>query len=130
MRQSKDLTLEKRVFDFCIWFMAGICLLVILTSCSAAVPLPTTPTNEVTATATDQHAALQQVAPSPTPQICTVRTGVSSGYLNLRTGAGTDFAVIRVVNEGEVLKVIKFGTWLEVLDGHGNQGYVNSNYCK
>ena len=130
MRRSKVMNLEKRIFDICLWFIAAVYLLVCLTSCSAAVPLPTTQTSEATAMATDQKATLRPVALSPTPQICTVRTGVPSGNLNLRNGPGTQYAVIRVLKDGEVLKVIKFGTWSEVLDGHGNQGYVNSNYCQ
>jgi uncharacterized protein YgiM (DUF1202 family) len=80
--------------------------------------------------ATEYTVTKLQKAAFPTPQTCTVQTGVSSGYLNLRTGAGTQYALVRVLSEGEILTVIKFGTWLEVSDGRGNQGYVNSNYCK
>ena len=122
------MSLEKRIFDFYLWFIAAICLLILLTSCSAAVALPTTPTSA--ATAIKFTVNKPQTNPSPTPQTCTVQTGVPTGYLNLRTGAGTDYAVIRVVNEGETLTVIHFDTWLEVLDAQGHQGYVNSNYCK
>ena len=128
------MNLEKRIFDFCLWFLAVVCLLVLLSSCSAAVPLPTTPTREVTAmaqpTATDTVATVEQEPVTPNSQTCTVQTGVPSGYLNLRTGAGTQYAVIRVLNEGESLTVTKFGAWLEVSDQQGNQGYVNSHYCK
>jgi uncharacterized protein YgiM (DUF1202 family) len=130
MRRSKDMSLEKRIFDFCVWFIAGIYLLAILTSCRAAVPLPITPTSEVTATATDQKATLRQESPSPTPQICTVQTGFPSGNLNLRSGPGTRYAVVRVLHEGEILTVTELGTWLEVSDNQGNQGYVNPRFCR
>jgi uncharacterized protein YraI len=110
---------------------SGVCLLILLTSCSATVPLPrNAATSTVPPTATKVTITKLPKFLSPTPQICTVQTGVPSGYLNLRTGAGTDYAAVRVLSEGETLTVIKFGTWLEVLDTHGNQGYVNSNYCK
>ena len=128
------MSLEKRIFDFCLWFMALICLLVFLTSCSAAVPLPTTPTSQVTVTAqpaaTDPETVLLSKALTPTPQTCTVQTGVPSGYLNLRTGAGTQYAVIRVLNEGETLTITKLGAWFEVSDKQGNRGYINSHFCK
>jgi uncharacterized protein YgiM (DUF1202 family) len=122
------MSLEERIFNFCIWLLAAICLLILLTSCSAAVSLPTTPTSA--ATAMEFTVNKPQNTPSPTPQTCIVQTGVPSGYLNLRTGAGTQYAVIRVVNEGETLTVTQFGTWLKVLDAQGNQGYVNSDFCK
>ncbi len=43
------MSLEERVFNICLWFIAAVCLLILLTSCSAAVALPTTPTSEATA---------------------------------------------------------------------------------
>jgi uncharacterized protein YgiM (DUF1202 family) len=122
------MSLEERIFDICLWFFVAICLLVLLTSCSTVIPLPTTPTSA--ATATEITVTKPQTAFPTAPQTCTVQTGVPTGYLNLRKGAGTQYSVIRVVNEGETLTVIKVGTWLEVLDAQGNRGYVNSNYCK
>jgi uncharacterized protein YgiM (DUF1202 family) len=122
------MSLEERIFNFCIWLLAAICLLILLTSCSAAVSLPTTPTSA--ATAMEFTVNKPQKTPTTVPLTCTVQTGVQNGYLNLRMGAGTQYAVIRVVNEGEILTVIQSGTWLEVSDDQGNQGYVNSNFCK
>lgn len=122
------MNLERRIFDISIRCFAGIWLLVFLTSCSATVPLPATPTSE--ATATEYTVTKPQRAPSPTSETCTVQTGVPTGKLNLRAGAGTDQAVVRVLSEGEILTVIKVGTWVEVSDSQGNRGYVNSIYCK
>jgi uncharacterized protein YgiM (DUF1202 family) len=50
--------------------------------------------------------------------------------LNLRTGAGVEHAVIRVLAEGETLQVIGRGPWLQVIDRQGARGYVNSKYCQ
>lgn len=92
-------------------------LAVLLSACSAAVDLPTvTP-------AVDSTQAIFA-------KFCTVSTGVPEGGLNLRTGAGTEYSVIRVLNEGEVLRVITTGQWLEVIDSQGNQGFINSTYCE
>lgn len=121
---------EKRIFDLFIWILFVTALL-ILTSCNPYEGL-TTPTQEptVTATATQSKIPSGTADPSPTPQACTVSTGVPAGNLNIRTGAGTSYAVIRVLAEGETLTVIKRGAWLQVIDAQGNQGYINSTYCK
>jgi uncharacterized protein YgiM (DUF1202 family) len=109
--------------------LLALSLFYLLPACSAAVPqsqalsylAPTTPPT-VTPTPTDPATA--------TPEQCTVQTGMPSGYLNLRTGAGTHYPVARVLVEGEVLTVIARGAWLEVEDKEGNSGFVNSRYCK
>jgi uncharacterized protein YgiM (DUF1202 family) len=124
------MNLEKRIFDISLWCFAGVWLLVLLTSCSAAVPLSTVPTSKPTAMATEYTVTSPHETLTSAPQTCTVQTGVPSGYLNLRTGAGTNYGVVRVVNEGEILTVLKVATWLEVSDRQGNQGYINSKFCK
>jgi uncharacterized protein YraI len=48
----------------------------------------------------------------------------------MRTGAGTNYAVIRVLAEGESLQVIKRADWLQVIDANGARGYVHSKYCQ
>lgn len=114
---------EKRLFDFAIWLVALSVLLAILTSCNPYEELQT-------ATTTTQPTKVPPAGQSPTPHTCTVTTGVPAGYLNLRTGEGTSYAVIRVLNEGETLTVITRGAWHEVTDAQGNHGYINSRYCK
>jgi uncharacterized protein YraI len=128
-----DIQTEKRLFKSFVWLMAAIALLIILSSCSAATSHPGTPTAKPTLVAarsammTDPTTAL----PSPTPaQSCRVSTGYNAGFLNLRAGAGTEFAVIRVLHEGEVLQVITRGAWLEVIDGQETRGYVHARYCQ
>jgi len=124
--------LEKRLFDFCVWFMAGVILLLIMTSCNPYAGLqPGTPTG--TRIATKRAViATPSLSPSPTPakSMCIVQTGVPRGYLNLRTGAGVTFAVIRILAEGEVLTVIERAAWLQVIDAQDNHGFINSKYCR
>ncbi len=89
------------------------------------IATPTTAVSTETATppATDQPTS----TPRPT---CTVTTGVPSGYLNIRTGAGMQYAVIGLLQEGDVVKVITPGAWLEVETPQHQTGWVHSKYCK
>ena len=52
------------------------------------------------------------------------------GYLNLRTGAGVGYEVIRVLADGETLQVLERVAWLQVIDAKGNQGFINARYCR
>lgn len=97
-------------------------------ACMEPVLLAPTPTEAPAALATTPTPIPRQ---SPTAQdTCTVSTGVPAGYLNLRAGPGMEYAVLRVLNEGEVLTIVTPGAWHEVTDAEGNTGYVNSTYCK
>lgn len=104
--------------------------------CSAAIDLPTpTPTTtpkvwDATPLPSTTSSPIRELPQPPTPETCTVSTGVPAGYLNLRSGAGMQYRVIRVLNEGEVLTVNTRGEWHEVTDAQGNHGFINSNYCK
>ena len=130
-------TFEDRISSAVVWCLALVALLVMLTSCSAAIDLPATPTGEAPATATAQPSATAtnqnnndvNLISTPAPQ-CTVSTGIDAGALNLRTGPGTQYGVIRVLHEGEVLTVTARGAWLKVRDSQGARGYVNSRYCQ
>jgi len=121
---------EKRLIEFLLWFMAGLVLVIVLTSCS---PFSAMATSEPTA-APSKPAQLLTVpsstATEKSAQLCQVRTGMPSGYLNLRTGAGVSFSVIRILAEGETLQVLKRGAWLHVIDTRGEKGFVNANYCR
>ena len=61
---------------------------------------------------------------------CRVRTGVNAGVLNLRSCSGVSCSVAGYLHEGEPLTVLERGAWLEVETVTGEQGYVNSKYCK
>lgn len=122
--------LEKKIFDFCLWLVAGLALLIILTSCSplANARVEFTPTPNPSATA-KPSTNLNISQPSPSPITCTVTTGLQAGRVNLRSGPGTSWAVIRVLIEAERLQVIEAGQWLKV-QAHGRAGYINSKFCK
>ncbi len=72
---------------------------------------------------------LQHQNPTPRPS-CTVTTGVPSGSLNIRTGAGMGYAVIGQLHEGDVVTVITPGAWLEVETRQRQTGWINSKFCK
>src|SRR5271157_2441636 len=83
--------------------------------------------------APDPTQATQPTArPSQTakPTTCEVYTGIERGTVNLRTCAGTSCAVVKVLTEGESLKVLTAGIWAKVTTSNGVTGYINSIYCK
>jgi uncharacterized protein YgiM (DUF1202 family) len=122
-----DPRTEQRAVKFFAWLTAGYALLIILTSCS---PLQAPPVSTGTPAAA-ATADLQSEVTTPTPpQLCTVSTGYDNGLLNMRTGPGTKYAVLRVLREGDVLTVTTRGAWLQVIDPGGIQGYVYSKYCQ
>ena len=128
---------ERRLFSIVVWLMAGLSLVIMLTSCDpyqglAAGPVTTETPIIPTATRTPTAYPEQKIAqgPTPTPLTCTVQTGIPRGHLNLRTGAGVNHSVIKVLSEGETLKVLERAAWLQVIDKRGNQGFINGRYCK
>jgi uncharacterized protein YgiM (DUF1202 family) len=130
-----DIQIERRLINFFVRLLAGLALLIILTSCSAAVALPgTTPTAEVmqiptpTATTIPTDPPRAKASSTSAPS-CTVSTGYNAGALNLRAGAGMGYEVIRVLSEGEALQVLERAAWLKVIDARGNQGFINAHYC-
>ena len=81
--------------------------------------------------ATTQPVTQRPSIPGSTPRpSCTVTTGVPSGYLNIRSGAGVQYPVIGLLQEGDVLQIITRGAWLEVETSQHLTGWVNSRYCK
>ena len=104
---------------------------ILLTACNAAIPLPATPTARASPIAARTSTAeLMKPMATETPTACTVKTGVPAGSLNLRSGAGMQYKVIRVLREGERLTVLSAGAWLKVTDEHGARGYINARYCQ
>lgn len=126
-------SLEDRIFKWCVFLILLAFILACLASCSAAVPLgamapiPITDTPTVSVVAQGRDNA---TLPTPTPSTCTVQTGVPSGRLNLRKGAGTQYPVIGVLEEGDVLTVLADGDWLAVMVSDGTRGYINSRFCR
>ena len=66
-----------------------------------------------------------------TPLSCTVQTNVERGKLNIRSGPGTQYNVVAVLSEGEVLSVLALsGSWSKVETYNDVTGWVNVAYCK
>jgi uncharacterized protein YgiM (DUF1202 family) len=60
------------------------------------------------------------------------RTGVvNASGLNLRTGKGTNYSIIRVLPRGTKIQILSdTGTWLQVKTSDGKIGYVHEQYIK
>jgi len=61
---------------------------------------------------------------------CKVVTGLETGRVNLRECAGTSCPVLRVVEDGQILTIVKAGAWNEVATADGIHGWINSTFCK
>ncbi len=72
-----------------------------------------------------------QVPAVETPSdFCKVVTGLETGRVNLRECAGTACPVLRVLEDGQMLTVVKAGAWNEVTTVDGVRGWINSTFCK
>lgn len=131
-----DIPFNRRLFNIVIWIFAGLCLLVILTSCSGWDPyaaLEAQPSPTAAAPAATRPAAVTTVTPSPIPlPVCTVSTGIDAGRLNIRAGASVKYAVLRVLQEGDVLTMTggEAGNWIQVRTRGNVTGWINSIYCR
>ena len=88
------------------WILAAF--VVMLNGCNPYDGLQPNVTSTAVTTVTPASARLinsSTLTLTPPPS-CTVTTGVPSGYLNIRTGAGMQYAVIDVLHEGEQLQVL------------------------
>lgn len=108
-------------------------LCVLLSACNPYGDLYPTPPAPPTITVTVAP-SIESPTPRPITQstTCKVKTGIDAGKLNLRTGAGVQYAIMRVLHEGEILTVIERGdgNWYEVTDAQGDHGFINSRYCE
>lgn len=134
-RTERIARFVKWIVERAIVIEIAILVVVVLAGCSAAIPLPTPTAEPATATVLDKTTSAKETSqPTTSPTLaatsCTVKTGVPAGFLNLRTGPGTEYAVIRVLSEGERLQIVTWGDWNEVTATDGVSGYVNSNYCR
>lgn len=119
--------MKKIVFALIVLLLAG---------CQAAIDLPTptagppSPTPIVTVQGKESTPVSTVETIKQNKNTCKVSTGIESGFLNLRTGPGMNYAVIRVLEEEEVLTVIISGTWNEVIDSEGIHGFVYGKFCE
>jgi uncharacterized protein YraI len=68
---------------------------------------------------------------SPPPSGNTATVGSSVSYLNLRTGPGTSFAVIRALPAGSVVTLVgrnSSSTWLQVRTADGTVGWMSTPF--
>ena len=122
---------EKRFFNFAVWLIAVMVLAVLLTSCDPYQGLHEVPTVTTAAEATSTAIPTKTKTPTSTPVICNVHTGVDSGRLNIRTGAGTSYAVIGLLRERQAVTVINRyprGNWIQIKTA-GMIGWINGQYC-
>lgn len=53
------------------------------------------------------------------------------GYLNLRTGPGSDFAIITRMYNGEWVQILeRKGNWVRVLHEYGDEGWAYAKYLR
>jgi len=70
-------------------------------------------------------------SPTAKPETCTVVTGIDEGTVNLRACAGAACgAVLDILTEGEMVRIITPGEWLNVTTESGVTGWLKSNYCR
>ena len=128
------MKIEKRFFDLFKWLIAAMVLAVLLTSCNPYEGLNTSPTVTTAATAKATATTIPTVSKSPTsaPVICIVQTGIDAGNLNIRTGAGTSYAVIGLLREGQALTLTDERPrdgWIQVT-ADDVTGWINGSYCE
>lgn len=119
----------------CLWIITG--LLLVLIACRARpTPTPTftpvPPTSTPTATATPKPTATPTHTPTitPTPLPDAI---VNNDILNLRTGPGTVYDIIKVMHLGDELDVTarnEASTWLAVITADGTKGWCSAKYLQ
>lgn len=116
---------ERRPIDIAFWIFAGLCLLVILTSCSpyTAAP-PKGPTPGGTAVTVPPMAATVTATRTPRPDTCKV-----NGTVYLRPGPSKAGAPLAILRAGDRLEVIQRGAWLFV-STRQTTGFIYSRYCE
>jgi uncharacterized protein YraI len=73
-------------------------------------------------------AGLTAVALFATAGTALAATGVATGGVNVREGAGTDYDVIGTLAKGEIVEIVDCGGgWCEINDD-GDEGYVSAAY--
>lgn len=83
--------------------VAGCDLTNLMTVNPATTGMPTLQPPTQTIEPTGTSVVVQVVAEPTQSQICIVLTNVPNGYLNLRSGSGLSYSVIRVLHEGDKL---------------------------
>jgi hypothetical protein len=115
---TSEATYLKKIILITLLFMSLACGL--LEKPVAITPIPTS-----------TETLIIKSTPSTNPTRCEVKTGIEDGgLLNLRDGAGTNYAPIRILHEGEIILLANIPArddWRSV-QADGVAGWVNSNY--
>ena len=73
-------------------------------------------------------AGLTAIALFATAGSALAATGIATGGVNIREGAGTEYDVIGTLKKGELVEILDCGYgWCEIEDG-GDEGYVSASY--
>jgi N-acetylmuramoyl-L-alanine amidase len=117
-----------RLFAWVLWTFTGLCLLVILTSCT---PYQAAAIYAQPVTASPSKAATAQPSPSMTTQspapLCADVTALEA--LNVRSGPGTNNQVIATLAHGDqVTTLTAAGAWWQIRTAQGLTGWANSNF--
>lgn len=71
---------------------------------------------------------VRQPRAASTPRLMVVRS-ISDGYLNLRTGPGTRFRIVREMYNGETVRILeRSGSWVRVRHQSGDVGWASRKY--
>ena len=64
------------------------------------------------------------------PSVVAAETAVTTGYLNLRSGPGTNYRILLTLTKGASLTVLddSDGSWVKVQTSGGTQGYCSRSY--
>ncbi len=92
---------------------------------------PTTALQPETAAPTASLASDPGQAQAPTPPPPQVRAVVNTALVNARTGPGTDFAVVEMVEQGQELEVVgknPAGTWWQICCVDGQTAWIIGEY--
>ena len=128
---------DRKLFDFVIWLFAGLCLLVLLTSCNpyaAIYPPAANGETEETATPPAPTATAQAMtAPTPTPHHVYI---VAADALEVRTGPSETAPNVGYLVRGQIVTVYETAqaeqehctTWAKIAHNQGR--WVCMKYLK
>lgn len=103
------------------------------TPTTTPTPKPTaTPTPKPTATPTPKPTATPTPKPTATPTPSESGTAIATDYVNLRTGPGTSYGVIRTLQKGEELEVLDSSNkdWVKVKTSKNETGWCSTEYIE
>ena len=97
-----------------------------------ACSLTQEPSAAVSAASPTHMTSKPTASPTPLPSpICHVKTNVINGQLNLRSGPGTQYAVIVVLHEGDAFTAsTSTHDWIFARTNDHHEGWINSHFIQ